>query len=399
MADNSNNRKKALIVSVLAFLFAGGGIFLFFVVQGANDLTGAARKSDFSYGNVARGAVNSFFRTVGFMEDDPIVEYGPGKRPLPQSVLDAKILKAELSASAADRDLGSWGGIKAPGGSSSAASVPKMAGKAGSPVGGAGAGGTKSSGGVSRFSAGSNQGLTKLSGPAKSVEGTTDKGTLASLQNARAMLGEGLRSGSASTARDKWGQSFGVSASGGGKSGALAYNKTGLVNLDKIKSGEISNLKMQNAKSLKVPDVGAFQQDKDAEAKDPTLQKAKSDAEASIKKSAAEAAAAAAAAAITKDGEDKATAPVGRSDTGDEDGGEESGECGGMGPQTEVCSAAMEMAFEDESVSFEKLGSSDKGTIYAVKFDATDPPALQNSNMIVAPDGTVKWTFGDYKPK
>ncbi|MGD9642280.1 MAG: hypothetical protein AB7V08_06010 [Elusimicrobiales bacterium] len=399
MADNSNNRKKALVVSVLAFLFAGGGIFLFFIVQGANDLTGADKKSSFSYGNVARGAVNSFFRTVGFMEDDPIVEYGPGKRPLPQSVLDAKLLKAELSASAADRDLSSWGGVKSPGGSSSRAAVPKMASKAGSPVGGASGGGSKSAGNATRFGAGSGQGMTKISGAVKSAEGTTEKGTLASLQNAKAMLGDGLRSGSASTARDKWGQSFGVSASGSGKSGALAYNKTGLVNLDKIKSGEISNLKMQNAKSLKVPDVGAFQQDKDAEAKDPTLQKAKKDAEDSIKKSAAEAAAKAAAEAITKDGEDKATAPVGRSGDGDEDGGQEQGECGGMGPQTEVCSAAMEMAFEDESVSFEKLGSSDKGTIYAVKFDATDPPAHQNSNMVVAPDGTVEWTFGDYKPK
>ena len=136
MADNSNNRKKALIISVLAFLFAGGGIFLFFVVQGANDITGAGKRSAFSYGNVARGAVNSFFRTVGFMEDDPIVEYGPGKRPLPQSVLEAKILKAELSASAADADLRTWGGIKGSGGSSSKSTVPKMAGKAAPPVGG-----------------------------------------------------------------------------------------------------------------------------------------------------------------------------------------------------------------------------------------------------------------------
>jgi len=397
MADNSNNRKKALIISVLAFLFAGGGIFLFFVVQGANDITGAGKRSAFSYGNVARGAVNSFFRTVGFMEDDPIVEYGPGKRPLPQSVLEAKILKAELSASAADADLRTWGGIKGSGGSSSKSTVPKMAGKAAPPVGGAG-GASKSAGGVTRFGAGSGQGMTKASGAVKSAEGTTEKGTLASLQNAKAMLGEGLRSGSASTARDKWGQSFGVSSSGG-KGSVLAYNKTGLVNLDKIKSGEIASLKMSNAKSLKVPDVGAFQQDKAAEAKDPTLQKAKSDAEDSIKKSAAEAATKAAAEALTKDGEDKEQ-PTGRSVTDEEDGGKESGECRDMmGPQTQVCSAAMEMAFDDESVSFEKLGSSDKGTIYAVKFDATDPPAMQNSNMIVTPEGKVEWIFGDYKPK
>jgi len=39
MQDNSANRRKTLIISVLLFLFAGGGIFLFFVVQGSNDLT------------------------------------------------------------------------------------------------------------------------------------------------------------------------------------------------------------------------------------------------------------------------------------------------------------------------------------------------------------------------
>jgi hypothetical protein len=63
------------------------------------------------------------------------------------------------------------------------------------------------------------------------------------------------------TAQNKWGQSFGVG--GSGKSGNLAYNKAGLVGLDKIKSGEIADLKMDKAGSLKTTDVSSPIKDED----------------------------------------------------------------------------------------------------------------------------------------
>lgn len=398
MANNSNEKKRALVIFMLLFLATGGGLFLYMVIQGANDITGGG-KGSFSYGNAAREAVTSFFKVVGIAEKDPIMEYGPGKRPLPKSVLEAKLAKKEAAeAAAADANLESWGGVK--GRSAAPTSVPKMGGGGLSGAGAlGGGGGSKSAGSVARFGGGSGSGNTRISNSGPSATGTTEKGTLASLQNAKAALGEGLRSGSAMTAKGKWGTAFGE---GSGKGGQLAYASGGMVKLDTIKKGEVMSLKASYKKSPDIPEAGAFKQDKGAEAKDAGLQKAKKDAEDSIKKAAAEAAANAAAQAAAQGAGGTATQPTGRSDRPATDtGGQSQGSCDAnmMGPQTQVCSQALNMAFPDETVSFQKLGSSSEGTLYSVKFDATDPPATQGSNMLVRPDGTVDWTFGEYKNK
>ncbi|MDP2866902.1 MAG: hypothetical protein Q8O90_11725, partial [Elusimicrobiota bacterium] len=72
MADNSGNKKKTLIVSVLAFLFIGGGVFLFFILQGSEDLTHKGKKNNFAYGFSIRDAVLPLFKRLGissFEED------------------------------------------------------------------------------------------------------------------------------------------------------------------------------------------------------------------------------------------------------------------------------------------------------------------------------------------
>lgn len=283
MADNSGNRKKVLVVSVLSFLLAGGGIFLFFVIQGSNDITGKGKNNNFSYGSAAREGVVSLFRTVGFMPDE--------------EELQAKRTEARMEARGflpdgqpATADLSSWmnkasdSAPASPSGSFSRPAAPtaisKMAARAGAPVGGGG-GSSKSAGSLSRYGGESNVGATSVSNKSQaSASGTTDKGTLGSLKNAKALLGEGLRSDSAMTAQSKWGQSFGAGPSGGSRAGDLAYNKTGLVSLDKIKSGEIASLKTTKA----VPEAGAFLRDKEAEKKDSNLQAAKEAASEKSKK-------------------------------------------------------------------------------------------------------------------
>lgn len=294
MPDNSNNRKKALAVSVLAFLFIGGGVFLFFIMQGANDLTGKG-KNRFSYGEAAREGVSSFFKTLGVVpEEAPNLSEAAVDRLKTRGIpLD------ELGVKDSDPNMSDWMASNSAGGPSSSGSsgmrattVPKMSGGGGSPVGGSGGGGTKSSGGVSRFGEGNTAGNVNVSAKAQSgAGGPAGKGTMATLKNARALLGDGLKSDSAMTARSKWGQSFGVGGSGG-KSGDLAYNKTGLVNLDKIKNGEIASLKMDNKSSLKTTDVSSPV--KDAEGTKAALsgdKKVKEDVEAKIKADAIKAAA------------------------------------------------------------------------------------------------------------
>ena len=285
MADNSGNRKKVLVVSVLAFLLAGGGVFLFFIIQGSNDITGKGKNNNFSYGSAAREGVVSLFRTVGFMPDEEEIQ---AKRT--EARMEARGFLPDGQPASAD--LSSWmnkGDDPAPASPSGSFARPaartpisKMAAKAGTPVGGGGGGGSsKSAGSLSRYGGESKVGATSVSNKAQaSATGATDKGTLGSLKNAKALLGEGLRSDSAMTAQSKWGQSFGAGPSGASRSGDLAYNKSGLVSLDKIKSGEIASLKTPKA----VPEAGAFLRDKEAEKKDSNLQAAKEAASEKSKK-------------------------------------------------------------------------------------------------------------------
>lgn len=372
MSDNSNNRKKALIISVLAFLFAGGGIFLFFVVQGANDITGAGKKNTFAYGFAVRDAVLPLFKRMGldaFEEEVP----RPRKVEIEASGQEAAAPPADVSDWMAQAPANS---APAPSSSRSAspASVPKMAGRAGSPVGGGSGGSAKSSGGVTRFGEGSAAGMTSVSGRgAAGSQGITEKGTLAALKNSRALLGEGLRSNSAMTASSKWGQSFGVGSGGSGSAGgSLAYNKTGLVNLDKIKSGEISNLKFDKAGSLKTTEVSSPVKDSDGTSKALSAdKKLKDDVESEIKKKAA-------AGALEGLG-DAATKP--KTDRNDTSGGQNApatGTCDlSAGPPTALCSAALgdsNTMPSDTKVDWKEAGPGPDGSKrYEVTYSGTGP--------------------------
>jgi hypothetical protein len=255
MADNSSRRKKALIISMLAFLFIGGGIFLFFIMQGSDDLTGSGVKNSFTYGFSVREAVMPLFKSLGVSTyEDELV--AATKKRLEARGID---LSPETSAPA---DVSDWmaprgaGAGKTPGPSprKGAAAVPVMALRGGAAAGGSG-GSTNSSREVSRFGAGPASGNVVISAKAKSgAGGPAGKSTLGALTNARALLGEGLRSGSALTASSKWGQGFG-SGSGGSKPANLSYSSPGLVKLDKIESGEIPDLKMDEKGSLKIAKV------------------------------------------------------------------------------------------------------------------------------------------------
>lgn len=365
MADNSNNRKKTLLVGLLAFLAAGGGVFLFFIIQASNDLTGVNKKGVFTYGGVAREATTSFFKFIGFDDVDSIAKEGPKERLRMKEYAAAGIL--DETPAAAEEEV-PWAPPAASGSSSTPSYVPKMGAKGGSGVGGMGGGGTKSTGGTSRFSAGSTAGNTNISGRAPEAgTGEQSKGTLGALKNARAALGDGLRSGSATTAKGKWDASFGVgrSASGGGD---MAYGKTGLVNLDKIKKGEIDNLKTTDPRSLKTPEPGAPEHAKEEEKKDPVLAAAKEAAEDAIAKSMASSMAGAVGQGITPKSSDKSrlTDPTGRSTTpGD------SGVCT-TGSSAGVCSAAAtEQIPSDKNVSYTQVGANADGPVYEVAYDGS----------------------------
>lgn len=370
MSDNSSSRKKALIISVLAFLFAGGGIFLFFVVQGANDITGAGKKNTFSYGFAVRDAVLPLFKRMGlagFEEEAP----RPRKVELEASGEEAAAPPADVSDWMAQAPAGSAAAPSSR--SASPAVVPKMAGRAGSPVGGGAGGSAKSAGGVTRFGAGSSAGMTSVSGKGVAgSQGITEKGTLAALKNSRALLGEGLRSNSAMTASSKWGQSFGVGSGGSGSAGgSLAYNKTGLVNLDKIKSGEISNLKFDKAGGLKTTEVSSPVKDSEGTSKALSAdKKLKDDVEAEMKKKTAAAALDGLEGAATKPKTERSDTPPASAP--------QSGTCDlSAGPPTALCSAALgdsNTMPSDTKVDWKEAGPGPDGSkVYEVTYSGTGP--------------------------
>lgn len=370
MADNSDNRKKALIISVLAFLFAGGGIFLFFVVQGADDVIGTGKKNSFSYGFAVRDAVLPLFKRMGIagFEEEvvrprKVAEEASGEEVVaPPADISDWMAQAPSNSAAAPSSR-----------SASPAVVPKMAGRAGSSVGGGSGGSAKSAGGVTRFGPGSSSGMTSVSGKgAAGSQGITEKGTLAALKNSRALLGEGLRSNSAMTASNKWNQSFGVgSGSGSGSGGgSLAYNKSGLVALDKIKSGEISNLKFDKAGTLKPTEVSPPVKDSEGTSKALSAdKKLKEDVEAEMKKKTA-------ATALEGLG-DAATKPkTERSDSPQASNSPETGSCDlGAGPPTALCSAALgggNTMSSDTKVDWKESGPGPDGSKkYEVTYSGT----------------------------
>ncbi|MFA6435290.1 MAG: hypothetical protein WCW52_11400 [Elusimicrobiales bacterium] len=271
MDKSSKSKKKALIIFLLIFLVIGGGVFTFFVFQGLVDLKGD-NKSNFSYSFDVRGAALPIFEYFGLAERED------SKR---DEATKGRIEGRGLSLASLDEpqaDLSDWmdkGGAGEKGGrssgssaaSSAATKIPKMAGGLAGPGGGAG-GSSKSSEEFSRFGGGPDADNVRISrtGRAGGPGPARGKAAINALGNARSALGEGLRSGSAMTAKSSWDQGFGAGATSA-RGGDLSYGKAGLVKLDHIKNGEIADLKMLNPGSLKVTEPGKPELDTESEAK------------------------------------------------------------------------------------------------------------------------------------
>ena len=253
------SKRKTVVISLLAFLVTGGGIFLYFIIQGANDLTGPGN-ANFHYGSVVRDSVQPFFKYIGVIgEDEEALAKAAEDRMKSRGVLpeekavdlgDWDKKDASAAAPAATASAGYSGSGGRSGSSGAPTAVPRMNGGGGRGI--QSGGGSSTSGSVSRFASGGASGGTRISANGAVGAGLTgkDKGTLGALRNAQAMLGDGLRSGSAMTAHTKWDKSFGVNTTGGGRGGNLSYGKQGLVDLDTIKSGEISSLKTTGTGSI-----------------------------------------------------------------------------------------------------------------------------------------------------
>ena len=269
MSADQKSRKRVLVALVMLFLVVGGGIFVFFIYQGLGALPGR-NKSVFDYTFASGEAVLPLFQYFGLDEENkpagPMRDRGLHKEPGPDI--------SDWMAKANNTDDGKQNApATAPAVPVGNTIIPSMSG-VGAAASGAGAGhgaggGSQTTSGISKFSAGDSSGDVSISGRTGGKADASGKGgAMSALANARAFLGDGLRSGSAMAARSKWGQAFGLGP-GGGKGELLAYGKPQLVDLDTIKSGEIGSLKTTDAGTLKPSPV----KDPESEAKDSNLAK------------------------------------------------------------------------------------------------------------------------------
>lgn len=262
-------KKKALLVSILAFLVTGGALFILMTLQGNKDL----RKDDirFSYGNVIKTAVAPLFEALG-IEDNTLKN--SVKERLAKRIPEGQDLDISdwLASSAANSSGGGKGGYSGKGGGAGGgygkggtASAPYRKMDAQTSDGGlSGGGGTsQSSSTPTKYEKGSSADKVNTSDSLSNNRmQDSKKGSLASLKTSKSVMGAALRTDSAAVASSKWGNAFGdgrqsgaANVQGGAGGQAGAYTDSGLVSLDKIKSGEIGDLKLGTNKPS-VTDAG-----------------------------------------------------------------------------------------------------------------------------------------------
>lgn len=237
---------------VLAFLITGGGVFVFLIFQSLEDMQDVKFRS-FGSGITGRASL-PILKYFGFVDNETVAEAASADRKLArEEKFGAALSDAAAAAAPADAPVVRPGRTQR-GGSSSRSSVPRMASSMSGPKAGSG-GGSKS---FSSFQRSDSGPALKLSGggsgagPAAAKTGKT----MDALVAARGHLSGALQTGSALAAKGKWDQSFGLKHSGTGTGGQIAsYNKAAAT-LDEIESGEVSSLKMDDPRSMAVPDVG-----------------------------------------------------------------------------------------------------------------------------------------------
>lgn len=270
MNENKNSRKKALIIFTLVFLAGGGGVFIFFVFQGLGDFNGY-NKGNFHYSGFGAKALlpllNYFNLTDGAAER---AKTGTEAKGLDGSPPDGSLTDVSDWMTKSGR-AGARGALSA-----GRTAAPRMGGGLGG-ISGAGGGGSQTTSGLTQLGGPGGAGNTRIAkgGPGGEDAAAMGKGTVAALANTRAMMKEGIRSGSAMTAKSKWDQGFvGTTGARTGKAagGSLAYGKPGLVKLDTIQTGDIADLKTPGPGTLSAavpPPV------EDTTADDPAANKAK----------------------------------------------------------------------------------------------------------------------------
>lgn len=248
----SGNKRKFTVIFLSLFFFLGGGVFLFFINLGVEDMKSNDPSRMFKYSYEFKEAVLPLFNALGFTDGEPAPAAGAEIKTVSNEEF-AEIVTANSADKAATGETSGFKRDKKKlrGGKTKIPKMPRKHGK----LAASSSAGTKTSAQIAGFSSAGTKGASveksgSLEGGGKNLAEASayervkvTAHTLASANDTR----------SAMTAKSRWDKSF-----EGGKavSGYMKYDKGG-VKLDDIGSKPlIESLKEKQTKSLDVPEVG-----------------------------------------------------------------------------------------------------------------------------------------------
>ena len=284
MQEKKQNKNKATLMAILAFLLAGGSLFIIMVMIGTKDIKNQDQRINFSYGNVIAGSVLPLFEILGITNHSTALEESTNKRLKARSSElfalsiedwlginnDSKPKNTDDSKSFGEKSFSvnnsynSYGseasdyihkadfGMKADIGNSGASNFSHSSAKANS----------NGHEGKNTFSSRSAKDVFKEDSnltEKKQLSSMKKKKTMEVLNATNKIMDSALTSGSATVARNNWSAAFGqskeLSSNTPGSNGNLnkeVFKDSNAVALDKIESGRIHSLKTSE-KDVSVP--------------------------------------------------------------------------------------------------------------------------------------------------
>ncbi|MBU2529801.1 MAG: hypothetical protein KKD35_02075 [Elusimicrobia bacterium] len=267
MSHSEKNKKKALIMFALLFLGLGGGLSIYFMSSGIEDLKDFGKKSKFSYGFDFKEKIVPFFEALGFTDgedirkkSETIIVVGDEENNL----LTASSFRANAKSSRISTKKEKANSNK----SGKSAKHGKLSAK-NRGVGADGKSGSKSSLAKVSFSGGTSKEDVDVTQTGFSDKEKAEKAkAYASLQYTNRILAQTHGTNSSLDAKSKWNKSF---IGGGADRGKMAYKGPAL-DLDEM-SPSVLDLKDVEEGSLAIPDVGTPKADAAGNAQDPAIKK------------------------------------------------------------------------------------------------------------------------------
>jgi hypothetical protein len=263
-----DRRKKVFLMSMLSFLVCSSTVYIFFIINAVNDLKSRPYFAT-QYGGAKRALI-PVLKYLGVVDTDVVSD------PKKISEIDKEKTDQLLSSSASkniDSSLSSADdyGANSPGYRVTSSNRPfkagsKLSSSIGSSVGSSGGSNTSSSlsGGFSNSSR-KNIEIDKNASLSDKNKNYQASSLMARLSSTRTLMGNALKAKSGDSARFNWEKGFSGSVS---PDSNMMYKNSALA-LDKMKA-EVMDLKIEDSKGLKAPEVGQPQMDRDSVSPDKT---------------------------------------------------------------------------------------------------------------------------------